>query len=255
MNWIRLSSEYPRHRKVLRLVCKLGELAELYPIRLWLWAVEHSLHGHLKDIEPAELARIVGHAGDAQELWEAMLSCGFLERDGDGLRIRSWHEHQGILIDRSRRNTERMRAVRERPQGKALLDFPTVGGEEWALTQEKLAEWERTYPMMDVQAECRKARQWLSDNPARRKTARGMDRFLGSWLSRAQDGGKYARRQVSSTLAPVEDWRENLIKATLRANRGISDEIAESIIVAIKWECKTEEEANQRVAALLAEAA
>ena len=112
MNWIRLSSEYPRHRKTLRLVRRLGPAAELYPIRLWLWAVEQSPDGSLRDIDAGELASIVGHAGDEQELLAVMLTFGFLEEAADGLRIRSWYEHQGILIDRQRRNTERKRVLR-----------------------------------------------------------------------------------------------------------------------------------------------
>lgn len=72
-----------------------------------------------------------------------------------------------------------------------LLTFPTVGGEvkEWHLRQSKLAEYREAFPGLDALAECRKALQWLRDNPSRQKTPRGMARFLGSWLGRAQDRG------------------------------------------------------------------
>jgi len=70
-----------------------------------------------------------------------------------------------------------------------VLTFPVVGGRDtvWNLTASKLAEYRTCYPGLDALAEVRKALQWLRDNPSRRKTPRGMTRFLGSWLGRAQN--------------------------------------------------------------------
>ena len=114
MNWIRLQSEYFRHRKTLRLIRRLGEVAALYPIRLWAWAVEQSIDGSLRDIDPEELAMICGFAGDAGTLWAAMVDCGFVEIEDGRASIRSWDEHQGKLIDRAERNRMRTRAARTR---------------------------------------------------------------------------------------------------------------------------------------------
>jgi len=63
-----------------------------------------------------------------------------------------------------------------------------------------------------VLAQCRKALQWLRDNADRQKTARGMTRFLNSWLSRAakdragqqaggQDREELQRQQNAKVLA------------------------------------------------------
>lgn len=76
--------------------------------------------------------------------------------------------------------------------------FPTKDGKEWFLPDGKLAEWQETYPRLDVPSELRKARQWLLDNPAKQKTFRGMTRFLGAWLTRAQDSGRGARKEPSA---------------------------------------------------------
>jgi hypothetical protein len=75
------------------------------------------------------------------------------------------------------------------PPPPPVLTIPAVGegDQEWPLTQAKIDEWGEAYPGVDVLAECRKARQWCIDNPTRRKTAKGMPRFLSTWLSRAQD--------------------------------------------------------------------
>jgi hypothetical protein len=58
----------------------------------------------------------------------------------------------------------------------------------WELTHSQLTEWSDAYPAMDVLAECRKAKAWLSVHP--KKTASGMPRFLVKWLNRAADSLK-----------------------------------------------------------------
>lgn len=84
--------------------------------------------------------------------------------------------------------------VSEQPSpetGMAIMVFPCVGRgtTEWPLTSAKVTEWQESYPGVDVLGECKKARQWCIDNPAKRKTASGMTKFLNSWLSRAQNAG------------------------------------------------------------------
>ena len=64
--------------------------------------------------------------------------------------------------------------------------FPLRGRGEWTLPADRLDEYRSTFPGLDVDAELRKARLWLLDNPDRRKTARGMPRFLSGWLTRAK---------------------------------------------------------------------
>jgi hypothetical protein len=64
--------------------------------------------------------------------------------------------------------------------------FVLRGNGFWHLPQAKLDEYKATYPALDVENEIRKAAQWLNDNSDRRKTAKGMPRFLGGWLSRAK---------------------------------------------------------------------
>lgn len=49
--------------------------------------------------------------------------------------------------------------------------------------------WEGLYPAVDVMQELRKMRGWLDCNPTKRKTKRGIGRFINNWLSRAQDSG------------------------------------------------------------------
>jgi len=51
------------------------------------------------------------------------------------------------------------------------------------------------YPALDLVRELRRAREWLINNPSRRKTAKGMRRFLIGWFDRQQN-------------RPVSRWAE-----------------------------------------------
>lgn len=87
-----------------------------------------------------------------------------------------------------------------------ILTFPTDGKTKaWNLHADKLSEWSELYPALDVLAECRKALQWLKDNPSRRKTANGMARFIGNWLSRSQNNNRSPPSQQTSTADLLEN--------------------------------------------------
>jgi hypothetical protein len=70
------------------------------------------------------------------------------------------------------------------------LEFSVHDGGIWPLTQAKIDQYESTFPTLDVMASCRVARQWLIDNPTKRKTTRGMPAFLSKWLSGDVDRGR-----------------------------------------------------------------
>ena len=89
-----------------------------------------------------------------------------------------------------------------------FLIFPTIGpdAKEFHLTETKTQEYESSYPAIDVRAELRAARQWVIDNPANRKTHRGMCRFLNGWLGRAQNRAprQGTQQPQTSTETPAE---------------------------------------------------
>ena len=62
-------------------------------------------------------------------------------------------------------------------------------GEIWEADDADIIQWQKTYPAVDVFAELAKMESWLDANPTRRKTERGIKKFVNSWLSRAQDQG------------------------------------------------------------------
>lgn len=54
---------------------------------------------------------------------------------------------------------------------------------------DKITLWENTYPAVEVEQELRRMIAWLDSNPAKRKTRRGIERFINNWLARTQDHG------------------------------------------------------------------
>jgi hypothetical protein len=82
-----------------------------------------------------------------------------------------------------------------------VLEFPVKGagqGGTWPLTASFLAELGQAYAGIDALAECRKAKLWIDANPERRKTSKGMKRFLAGWCDRAQAAPRLVARQTQS---------------------------------------------------------
>ena len=88
------------------------------------------------------------------------------------------------------------------------FSFVLRNKELWYLPQEKLNEYTEAFPKLDVESELRKAAQWLIDNPGRRKTAKGMTRFLGGWLGRAEPKPEPKRGDLD--WLPTEEEAEEI---------------------------------------------
>lgn len=79
-------------------------------------------------------------------------------------------------------------------------------GSEWRPTEALFAEYVRLYPNVDVKQQFNVMRSWCLSNPKKRKTKRGITRFVNSWLTREQDkgyrrpadNGTYQQRQSES---------------------------------------------------------
>lgn len=72
--------------------------------------------------------------------------------------------------------------------------LPLNDGTDYAVSQDQRQEWEELYPAVDVMQQLRNMRGWLSSNPEKRKTRRGVLRFITSWLAREQDKGGSTKR-------------------------------------------------------------
>lgn len=96
------------------------------------------------------------------------------------------------------------------------MTFPTKDGQGWILSPMVLEVWADVYAGLDVEQELRKASLWLDANPSRRKTARGMKRFLICWLNRAQ---RDRQRQRTRAQAPEAGHLPDRIRQRQDAER------------------------------------
>jgi len=72
--------------------------------------------------------------------------------------------------------------------GEAVAFIPIVGG-EYGVSKVLLAELERAYPDVDGPGTLLEIRAWCVTNPGKRKTAKGVPRFLNGWFDRLQNRG------------------------------------------------------------------
>lgn len=76
----------------------------------------------------------------------------------------------------------------------------------YPIYQTDIGEWSECFPGVDVMQELRKMKSWSHDNPTRRKTRRGIRRFISSWLSREQDKGGAKNSGTNTTGASTNDY-------------------------------------------------
>lgn len=107
--------------------------------------------------------------------------------------------------ERSKNNSKHIELAKanscsEQSSEPAKAWIPTNKRDEFFnVTQSMIDEWSETFPGVDVMQQLREMYSWSNANPTRRKTQRGMPRFIVNWLSREQDKPK---PQVTTHVKP-----------------------------------------------------
>jgi hypothetical protein len=103
-------------------------------------------------------------------------------------------------------SSELVPAAEEKPPQIAFV-LPCVGNgpHSWPVSEKMLDEYSLLFPGVDLDLEFRKMRHWLETNTKKRKTFRGMRRFVSGWLSRAQDQGKGQASKGNASRTPEAD--------------------------------------------------
>lgn len=89
-----------------------------------------------------------------------------------------------------------------------LPALKTNRGDEWPIMQDDVDRWQTLYPAVDVPQALRNIAGWLDANPTKRKTAKGMARFINSWLTREQDkphGTTQSKRSTGDRVVGTGD--------------------------------------------------
>jgi hypothetical protein len=120
MGYVPVDQSVTNHAKTFRLPRLLGEhrcLAVGRLVALWNWAADSALDGVLLDADADMLASVMLYDGKPAELFDALLSAGFLDLGDDGsVRLHNWDLHMGPLI--ARREQQRQASANYRAKQK-----------------------------------------------------------------------------------------------------------------------------------------
>ena len=77
--------------------------------------------------------------------------------------------------------------VGNEPALQLVAGLPLNDGTKYAIAQAKVDDWSNAFPNVNVLHQLEVMRVWLSANPRKRKTRRGIETFIVGWLRRNQD--------------------------------------------------------------------
>lgn len=85
---------------------------------------------------------------------------------------------------------------------------------EYGVFQSDIDEWSSLYPAVNVLQELREMKGWCIANPTKRKTKKGINRFITSWLAREQDKGPsrfptYSKPSTEFYAQGLKEWAGN----------------------------------------------
>lgn len=98
----------------------------------------------------------------------------------------------------------------EKSAPSAVAFLPTVSDGDFPFFETDVEEWVKAFPAVDVRQQLAAMRSWLIANPTKRKTKRGMRKFVVSWLDRKQNAGTAPTPHAAS---PPNGKRQNAVEA------------------------------------------
>jgi len=82
------------------------------------------------------------------------------------------------------------------------MDLPLEDGSRWEVPPQFQQELAEVFPRVAIADEIAKMKAWLLCNPARRKTRRGIKRFVGNWILKAFESLPRQHNHLSLTRLP-----------------------------------------------------
>lgn len=92
-----------------------------------------------------------------------------------------------------------------------FIEIPLNDGTLYSVLGSDVEEWKRCYPAVDVEQQLRSMKSWCNCNPAKRKTRKGVMRFIDNWLSKEQNkyhGNISARQNVNNSTFDEEKFKD-----------------------------------------------
>ena len=123
---IRISVSFRNHRKRRKLRIILGENSTDYLLDLWISTAMNHPSGRLEGMDEVDIALEAGWEKDPTSFVEALMKCGFLEKDQDGTYfLHDWDDHQGYAIHAQQRSDKAKKAALARWNATSIKDNAT----------------------------------------------------------------------------------------------------------------------------------
>ncbi|KAA5927835.1 MULTISPECIES: DUF1376 domain-containing protein [Pantoea] len=112
----------------------------------------------------------------------------FEHNDNENSTNKDLNKNKDLKDKRSKNIMSGTEQVQHQTNGPVFISLPlTDGKSNFDVTESYLREQMGLYPGVNIEQELRNMRGWLDSNPAKRKTPRGIKRFITTWLQNSQD--------------------------------------------------------------------
>ena len=108
---IRISTLFVDHPKTMELKELLGPDAVICLVRLWGYAAEYRSKGCLDRMNASRIEAAAKWMGTPGSFVDALMSIGYLEKNGEIFSLHNWREHQGFIYFSKERKKRARKAV------------------------------------------------------------------------------------------------------------------------------------------------
>lgn len=150
---------------------------------------------------------------------EADTECihGVYEADTECIQDESKMDTQ-IRIDKNRvdkNSIDKSNIYCSEPLASSAPEVPAMilnDNSEWFPSKDDLEGWQRLYAGVDVIKELARMREWCKSNPTKRKTKKGIRRFVQTWLDRQQNqsnkygAGTAQKDKFTQRMEDMQNW-------------------------------------------------
>lgn len=99
-----------------------------------------------------------------------------------------------------------------------VFEIPLNDGSRHGVTQADVDHWSELFPAVDVPQEIRGMIGWTESHPDRKKTRRGVKKFMTGWLARKQDTGRHNGNTGNDPASKTKLAAETYLRKSREAN-------------------------------------
>ena len=126
------------------------------------------------------------------------------DRNARDMTVISRHTTEKNREEKDQKREEKITSTVPEASAGAVLTLPLTGKKEYPVFQGDLDGWKEVYPNVDVLHGLREMREWCNANPQKRKTEKGIRKFIINWLSQEQDKGSSGKAASERKFTPTE---------------------------------------------------